>query len=251
MPNEFILEQSIDGYTTESALFATTEINGKRNAIFDGEGVWRWRAQSYLENNSFEEFDDFIGKTIQYLASNKRRSRLEVSNETFYYNNKSIKISAQYFDKNFVFDSRASLLISVTNTETKAKKEFPLLLKSNFYEVDLNNLEAGNYTYKVSVNGEAVSRSGKFTILNFNVEQQFLNADVTKLSRVATNTNGKAYFISESEQLISNLIEDNTFQKIQKSQQKTVPLIDWKYLLGLIVLSLSIEWFLRKYNGLI
>ncbi|PHS64683.1 MAG: hypothetical protein COB12_07990 [Flavobacterium sp.] len=251
VPNEFILEQSIDGYTTESALFATTEINGKRNAIFDGEDIWRWRAQSYLENNSFEEFDNFIGKTIQYLASNKRRSRLEVSNETFYYNNKSIKISAQYFDKNFVFDSRASLLISVTNTETKIKETFPLLLKSNFYEVDLNNLEAGNFSYKVSVNDDTVSRSGNFTILNFNVEQQFLNADVTKLSWVATNTKGKAYFISEQENLISNLIKDDTFQKIQKSEQKIVPLIDWKYLLGLIVLSLSIEWFLRKYNGLV
>ncbi|MCF6307282.1 MAG: VWA domain-containing protein [Flavobacteriaceae bacterium] len=251
VPNEFILEQSIDGYTTESALFATTEINGKRDAIFDGEGVWRWRAQSYLENNSFEEFDNFIGKTIQYLASNKRRSRLEVSNETFYYNNKSIKISAQYFDKNFIFDSRASLLISVTNTDTKDKKKFPLLLKSNFYEVDLNNLEAGNYSYKVSVNDEAVSRSGNFTILNFNVEQQFLNADVTKLSRVATNTKGKAYFISEQEKLISNLIKDDTFQKIQKSEQKIVALIDWQYLLGLIVLTLALEWFIRKYNGLL
>ncbi|MFK5982709.1 MAG: VWA domain-containing protein [Flavobacteriaceae bacterium] len=251
VPNEFILEQSIDGYTTESALFATTEINGKRDAIFDGEGVWRWRAQSYLENNSFEEFDNFIGKTVQYLASNKRRSRLEVSNESFYYNNKPIKISAQYFDKNFVFDSRSSLLISVTNTKTNSKKEFPLLLKSNFYEVDLNNLEARNYSYKVSVNGEAVSRSGNFTILNFNVEQQFLNADVTKLSKVATNTNGKAYYISEATTLINDLIENNTFQKIQKSKQKVVPLIDWKYLLGLIILSLSIEWFLRKYNGLI
>ena len=251
VPNEFILEQSIDGYTTESALFATTEINGKRDAIFDGEGVWRWRAQSYLENNSFEEFDNFIGKTIQYLASSKRRSRLEVSNETFYYNNKSIKISAQYFDKNFVFDSRANLLISVTNAETKERQEFPLLLKSNFYEVDLNNLEAGEYNYRVSVNGEAVSRSGNFTILNFNVEQQFLNAAVTKLVRVATNTNGKAYFISEQEKLITALLEEDAFQKIQKSEQKIVPLIDWKYLLGLIVLSLSIEWFLRKYNGLI
>jgi len=30
-----------------------------------------------------------------------------------------------------------------------------------------------------------------------------------------------------------------------------VPLIGWKYLLALLVLSLSIEWFLRKYKGLI
>ncbi len=251
VPNEIVLEQSIDGYTTEIPLLATSELNGRRNAIFDGEGFWRWRAQSYLNSNSFEDFDNFIGKLVQYLASNKRRSRLEVSNESFYYNNNSIKISAQYFDKNFVFDSRASLTISVENTATKVKKEFPLLLKRNFYEVNLSSLEAGEYRYKVTVDTESVARSGSFSILDFNVEQQFLNADVTKLSRLATNTNGKEYFISEATKLIDSLIENDAFQPIQKSEQKTVPLIDWKYLLGLIIIALSLEWFLRKYNGLI
>jgi len=251
VPNEMILEQFIDGFSTESPLLATSELNGNRNAIFDGEGFWRWRAQSFLETNNFEDFDNFFGKLVQYLASNERRSRLEVNSETFYYNNKPIRISAQYFDKNYVFDSRVSLFIKVINTETKSSTEFPMLLKNNFFEVDLNNLAAGEYQFSVSVKDESVSRSGSFTILDFNVEQQFLNADVTKLTRVATNTNGKAYFISESNSIITDLLADTRFQQIQKKEQKIVPLIDWEYLLGLIVLTLSIEWFLRKYNGLI
>ena len=90
-----------------------------------------------------------------------------------------------------------------------------------------------------------------FTILDFNVEQQFLNADVGKLQRIAKNTDGSSYFISESNALIQALIESNNFQNIERSEQKVVPLIDWKYLLGLIVLALSAEWFIRKYNGLI
>ena len=251
VPNEIILEQIIDGFSTDTPLLATSELNGNRNAIFDGEGFWRWRAQSFLTENSFEDFDNFIGKLVQYLASNERRSRLEVSSETFYYNNNPIRISAQYFDKSFVFDSRVNLFIKVTNSDTNTSNEFPMLLKNNFFEVDLNSLTAGEYQFSVFAKEEEVSRSGSFTILDFNVEQQFLNADVTKLTRVATNTNGKAYFISESESIISDLLEDNRFQSIQKREQKIVPLIDWKYLLGLIVLTLSLEWFLRKYNGLI
>ncbi|MFT5679087.1 MAG: hypothetical protein ACI9FY_001636, partial [Patiriisocius sp.] len=47
------------------------------------------------------------------------------------------------------------------------------------------------------------------------------------------------------------LVSDARFATIQKSEQKTVPLIDWKYLLGLIALTLALEWFIRKYNGLI
>lgn len=251
IPHEIILEQSIQGISSEYAMLATMELDGKRNAIWDGEGFWKWRSAVYLESNTFKSFDDFIGNIVQYLASSKRRSRLEVTNESFYYNNNTIRITAQYFDQNFVFDSRGSLTISVVNTETKKITEFPLLLKNNFYSVDLNSLPAGEYNYTVSVQDETIARSGNFSILDFNVEQQFLHANVAKLERVASNTGGKKYFSNQSQNLINDLLQDDRYQQIQKSEQKVVPLIDWKSLLLIIVLTLVSEWFIRKYNGLI
>jgi hypothetical protein len=251
VPHEVVLNQTVSGFNTENPMLATTEINGKRDALWDAEELWKWRAQSFLQNNNFQEFDEFVGKLIQYLASNKRRSRLEVSNESFYYNNIPIKISAQYFDKNYVFDTRASLTISAVHQESKQRTVFPMLLKNNFYEVTVNSLPAGEYAFTVAVGEEAIARSGSFTILDFNVEQQFGNADVAKLNRVATNTNGTTYFPNQIDGLIESLINDNRFQSIQKSEQKIVPLIDWKYFLSLIVLFLIAEWFIRKYNGLI
>lgn len=251
VPNEVMLEQTINRIPSESPLLATMEMNGKRNALWDGEGFWRWRASSYLKTESFQEFDAFIGGLVQYLASNKRKSRLEVASETFYYNNNPIKISAQYFDKNYVFDNRASLKITVINSETEKQTVFPMLLRNNYYEVDLNSLPAGEYKFTVSVANEAISSSGSFTILDFNVEQQFLNADVSKLQRVAQTTNGTAYFATQGDALINDLVENTNYQNIERSELKVIPLIDWKYLLALIVLALAAEWFIRKYNGLI
>ena len=250
-PHDIVLEQYIDGIASESPMLVTMEVDGVRHAIWDGENIWKWRAQCFIDTDSFEDFDAFLGKMIQYLASNKRRSRLEVTNEGYYYNNNSIKVSAQYFDQNFIFDSRASLLITVTNSETKDKIVLPMLLKNNFYDIDLNSLSAGEYQYTVAVSDQTVMRSGNFTILDFDVEEQFLNADVTKLNKLATNTGGKAFFITETSEILSALIKDDSFQLTQKRAQKVVPLIDWKYLLGLIVFLLTSEWFLRKYNGLI
>lgn len=176
---------------------------------------------------------------------------MEVSYETFYYNNNPLTISAQYFDNNFVFDNRAQLTITVQHKDTEAVTTFPMLLKNNFYEVDLNSLPAGDYNFTVSVKDTGIARSGSFTILEFNVEKQFLNANVTKLRRVATHTGGEAYFMDQSEALIELLLTNEAYKPIQKTDQKVVPLIDWKYLLGLIVLALATEWFVRKYNGLI
>lgn len=251
VPHEMMLEQKISGIATGNPLLATMEINGKRDAILDGEGFWRWRAQGYLDSGSFQGFDDFIGNLVQYLASNKRRSRLEVASETFYYNNNPIKISAQYFDKNYVFDSRAALSITVTEAETKKQTVFPMLLRHNYFEVDLNSLPAGEYSFTVAAQNDAVSSSGSFSILDFNVEQQFLNADIGKLGRVAQTTGGKSYFPDDSHSLMEGLINNTEFQNIERSELKVVPLVDWKYLLALIVLALASEWFIRKYNGLI
>ena len=251
VPNQVLLDQFIGGIASESPMLVTMEVDGNRHALWDGQGIWKWRAQSYLETDSFEDFDDFFGKIIQYLASNKRRSRLEVAANSFYYNNGNVSVSAQYFDKNFVFDSRASLSISVTNTETNEKVTLPMLLRNNVFEIDLNMLTAGVYTYTVTDTGQTVARSGSFTVLDFNVEQQFLNAQVTKLNKLALNTGGELFFITENEVIINALLADNRYQQIQKRAQKVVPLIDWEYLLGLIILLLSAEWFIRKYNGLI
>lgn len=249
--HEVLMSQSISGILTNSPLLATIEEDGKRNAIWDAEGMWRWRAESYIENDNFSEFDDFIGKLIQYLASNKKRSRLEVQSESFYYNHAPIKITSQYFDKNYEFDDRVPLNITISNIDNKKQQTFPLLLKNKFFEVDLSSLEAGEYSYTVSVKEENITRSGSFTILEFNVEQQFLNADVEKLQRLSEKKNGESYFISESEKIFKELLEDDRYQNIQRSEAKILPLIDWKYLLLILVISLSAEWFIRKYNGLI
>lgn len=251
IPHQSMLDQTVQGLATGNAMLATMEISGRREALWDGEGFWRWRARNYINSGSFQGFDDFMGNIVQYLASNKRRNRLEVEAENFYYGNSPIKISAQYFDKNYVFDDRASLEVEVKNTETGNSTVFPMLLRNNFYQVDLSNLPAGDYLYEVSTTDKTVSASGNFTILEFDVESQFLNADIAKLGRVAQQTGGQEYFISQGKDVIQDLLRNENFQNIQKSQQKVLPLIDWKYLLALIVLALAAEWFIRKYNGLV
>lgn len=248
---DILLYRTIGNISTENPLWITLEDNGIRESVLFGEGVWRWRAQNYLNTKSFQAFDDFFGKLIQYTASNKQKSRLNTISESFYYGNASIKIKAEYFTKNYEFDRRGNLTITIKNKDTQAIQTTPMLLKNSSYDVELSNLSAGNYEYTVRVTGENISRSGSFTILEYDVEQQLLNADVTKLKQLATNTEGKAYYMDQYELLVTDLIKDSRYQAIQKSKENVVSLIDWKYLLVLIIGALTIEWFMRKYNGLI
>ena len=251
VPTEIILYKTINGTQLKEALLSTFETNGRREGILIGEGIWRWRSQSYLDNQSFTNFDDFMGKLVQYLSSNQQKTRLNVTYESFYNGNDDVKISAQYFNKNYEFDATATLNITLKNKGTEATRTFPFILKNTNYEVDLSGLPAGDYSFTVSVANENISKSGEIKILDYNVEQQFLNANVTKLQTLATNSQGTSYFIGDTKTLIDSLMNDNRFVTIQKSSKNVVPLIDWKFLLAIIALSLSAEWFIRKYNGLI
>ncbi len=246
-----ILYKSINSNIIEEPLMVTFEDNGRREAILLGENIWRWRAQSYLNNKSFQQFDDFIGKLVQYLSSNKQRRRLNIDYESFYNGNGSINITAQFFNKSYEFDAKGKLNIVLKETNKDSTTTLPFVLKQNNYQVDLSSFPSGDYDFTVIANNGEVSQSGHLKILDYSVEQQFLNANETKLQQVATNSFGAAYFIDNTNALVSDLLSDSRYVTIQKSVKKNVPLIDFKYLLLLIALSLAIEWFLRKYNGLI
>ena len=248
---EPIIFKRINDIETNEPLLVTLEDGKMRNGLLLGENIWKWRAQSYLNQDTFNAFDNFISKLIQYLASSEQKSRLNVTFESFYNGSSDINITAQFFNKNFEFDSIAQIQITLKNKEIDTVVTRPFILKNTVYQVDLSGLSAGSYDFTVSANNGEARKSGQLKILDYNVEQQFLNANVTKLQRVATNSNGKSYFIDDATTIINDLINDNRFATIQKSNKNIVPLIDFKYLLAFMALSLALEWFIRKYNGLI
>lgn len=251
VPNDVILSKSVNGIDTNQPMLSTFEIGSTKHALLSGEGLWRWRAQSFLESESFNDFDNFIGKLVQYLSSNKKRTRLNIDYKSFYNGNDDVIITAQYFNKNYEFDNSAALTIVLKNKEDNSVREVPLLLSNGSYSVDLSGISSGSYDFTIKHNTESIAASGSFEVLEYNVEQQFLNADVEKLQSLAKNSDGNAVFNTEIEGLISELLTDSRYATIQKSTKNIVPLIDWKYLLGIIALSLFAEWFIRKYNGLI
>ena len=193
----------------------------------------------------------FIDKIIQFLASNNSKKSLIVAHESFYNSGEAIEISAQYFNKNYEFDEKARLTIAVTNTKTKQTKNYDLLKGNNSYKVNLDGFTAGNYTFSVKELNSKTTYSSQFEILDFDIEKQFVNPNFDKLSQLATHTNGKVYLPNQVDDLIQELLKNNEYKVVQKNVIKNTPLIDWIWLLVIIVSVLATEWFVRKYIGLL
>ena len=246
-----LLSSKIRAIATNSPLLAFAENQGKRAAYLLGENSWKWRLQAHVNNQSFEKYDVFIDKIIQFLASKTSKKSLVVEHDSFYNSGESIEISAQFFNKNYEFDEKARLTIAVTNTKTKQTKNYDLLKGINSYKVNLDGLNAGSYSFTVKELNSNTAYSSNFEILDFDIEKQFVNPDVEKLQQLAQLTNAKAYYPNEIDELIKSLLENKEYMSIQKNVVTKTPLIDLIWLLVLISITLAIEWFVRKYNGLL
>ena len=246
-----LLSSKIRNVSTNAPLLAFAENQGKRTAFLLGENSWKWRLQSHVDNQSFEKYDVFMDKIIQYLASSTSKKSLVVSHESFYNSGEEIIINAQYFNKNYEFDEKARLTIAVVNAATKQTKNYDLLKGSNSFSANLEGLPAGKYNFTVKELNSNTSYASHFEILDFDIEKQFVNPDVLKLQQLAQQTGGKAFFEDQADQLINTLLENKEYKSIEKNISSKTPIIDWVWLLILIATLLTIEWFVRKYNGLL
>ena len=247
--HQTLLYQQINGIKSNQPLLVTFDENSHKSGILFGEGIWKWRSTSFLSENSFYNFDQFIGDLVQYLASNKKRIRLDSNIETEYSTNTSINISAFYRDKNYKFDTRASLEINVTNINTKKTLTYPFRLTNDSYQTIIENLNSGTYTYKIVVLDQPLNIKGQFTIKKEQIEQQFTNANFNKLLKIADRTGGEVYFKNEVTKLKKALLNSKSFYPTQKKMIVAKQLIDWKWILILIISSFTLEWFWRKYLG--
>lgn len=246
-----LLNSNIRSINSTNPLLSFYENQGKRGAYLFGSSIWKWRSNSFLETKSFEKFDLFMDKIIQFLSSNDQKKSLIVNHERFYNIGDNIEITAQYFNKNYEFDENAKLSINIYNSESKTRKVYDLLKSASNFKVSFDGLNAGNYTFEVKELNSNTTYSSSFNILDYDVEKQFSNADLIKMNQLATQTSAKVYFPNQIDELINSLLKNQDYVSIEKNNTTKKPIIDVFWLLVLLCISLGAEWFIRKYRGLL
>ena len=248
---ETLLNKYRDDKFISDPLWFTFENNESRNSVILGEDLWKWRMQSFIQESNFITFDSFISKTIQYLDDKKQNNRLVIDYKSIYDGKQDLLITAQYYNKNYELYLNAEISVKFKNNITGDLIEVPMNINTYFYEIDLNILESGSYSFEVNVNNEMHNKSGIIEILEFNIEEQLVNVNIDDLKQLSVDTGGKLFSSSQVNELIKQLISDIRFKSIQKTTKKSVHLLDITLVLFLLFTSISLEWFIRKYNGLI
>ncbi|NNL07914.1 MAG: VWA domain-containing protein [Croceitalea sp.] len=251
LPHEVLITQEIKGVSLDDPLMFLINKKGAQEVVILGENSWKWRLQAYRNEQSFESFDSFMGKILLFLSEDQQKERLTLTYSTVYQNSSEANIRASYFDELYNFDTNATLFCTIRKADNGFVREIPMLLQNNYYEVDLSDLPAGNYSFTVMSKKDKRSKSGSFLILDYDLEKQFLSANYQKLERLAARTGGQVFYPDNASGMVDFLMKDNRFTPVEKSKENVVSLIDFRILLAFMALSLAAEWFIRKYNGLL
>ncbi|MDX1315110.1 MAG: VWA domain-containing protein, partial [Eudoraea sp.] len=206
-PHDILLEQRIRGVDIGEPMLAIVQNSDEREAVLFGENIWKWRMQSFRNKQSFDEFEALLGKIIRLLSTNTSKNRLNLDYENTFQGVENARVRATYFDRAYQFDGNAELQIQIRPKDGTAT-ERNMLLKQGYYEADLSDLEPGDYEFTVSVEEEELSRSGSFTILEYDVERLFLSSNYQKLDRLSERSGGKLFFPDQIDSLLIDLTDN-------------------------------------------
>lgn len=242
-----ILMTKINNVKTDAPLFFILQDGQHKRSVLGAENLWKWKTKSYRNTSDFENFNTFINQHVQFLASNDPKQRLEISSESFYNQGVDNEIKAQYYDANFRFDPNATLELKFKNKNTNATFSSQMLVKNQRYTANISQLAPGEY--QASLTKGDFRKEVSFQVLAYSPEKISKTANIDAITQ--SFSKNQIFLFDDTEAFVLQLLASENYYNIQISHTKPVLLIEIKYLLIILVLLLSVEWFARKYFGLI
>lgn len=246
-----LLTQKIGSVQTAYPLLTFDDALGKKSAVICGEGLWRWKIYDYRENKNFDAFNELVTKTVQYLAvkEDKRPFRVRIPKNIFY-ENEAVSFQAELYNDSYELINEPDVSITLTDD---TGKEFPFVFSktANAYLLEAGTFPAGNYAFRASVNagGRQLSFDGKFTIVPMQLEAFSTAANHRLLYQLSEKSGGKMFYPSELSALGDSISASNALKPVMYSTFKTESIINIWWLLAIFLGMLSVEWFIRKYEG--
>jgi hypothetical protein len=243
--------QKLGSVQTTNPLWVLQQSGQVRSGVIAAEGLWRWRMYDFVQHNNSALVDEMIQKTVQYLVvkQDKKPFRCVVS-KAINSTNDAIAFDAELYNDNYELITPNDVSIVITNGKSE-RLSYTLNKQEKNYSLNIGNLSAGDYQFeaRTTYNGKNYSEQGSFKVVDIDVETANTVADFSTLGQLARNYDGAFLYASQTKDLAAMLQSSGGFKSLLRSELNSEPLINWKWIFGVLTGLLVIEWFIRKRNG--
>lgn len=245
-----LLNQKIGNVETNNPLFIFFQQNDKKNAILFGEGIWKWRMQEYLINKNNHATNELISKTVQFLSVKDDKSKFRIIHNNSYFENEEVVIKAELYNDSYELINEPEVKFSVVNSDNK-KYNFLFNKTAKSYFLNVGFLTPGAYEFvaETTLGKKKYVQNGKFQVIPLVLEANNTTADFQLLQNLAQKNDGRMFLPSQINELQAEINQNENISSIIFEEQNIKELINLKWIFFLLLLLLSLEWFLRKQNG--
>ncbi|MCS6928771.1 MAG: hypothetical protein NZM43_04655 [Saprospiraceae bacterium] len=248
---QVVLYKRIGRVDTEQPLLVVGETDGIRCGVLLGEGLWKWRLFDYMQHNNHQIFNEIIGKTILYLSQREDKRKFRVSlDQSIFNENEPIFFNAELYNDNYELINTPDVALSIRNAEGK---EFLYTFNKigNAYRLNAGILPVGNYTFRAttSLNNQTLTYEGRFSVQPIQLEDFATTANHSILRQLSAQHGGEMVYPRDLLSIADKIKQMSNIKPVIYQSTQTTPLIHLKWVFFLLVLLLSLEWFLRRYFG--
>ncbi len=245
-----VYHQKIGNVTTNEPLIAFNEVNGIKEGVILGEGLWRWRISNYQQAQNHDAFEEIIGKVVQYLSVKTDKRLFKVNHQNTYKEGENILLDANLYNESFEPINEPDIKINIINEAGKSFS-YQFSKNENAYFINIPSLPVGNYRFQATtkVGDKQLKENGSFVVKQVNIEALNTTANHQLLNAIANKTGAKMVFPDQIEILEKLLNSKEDIVPISYSEEKLQDLVNLKWVFYLLIALLTIEWFLRKRFG--
>lgn len=248
---QVLLYQKIGSVETPYPLLAYSDYNGQKQAVLSGEGIWRWALMEYFETEKSDVTKELLTKTIQYISQKEDKRQFRAfTDKKNYQENENVLFDAQLYNDNYELINTSEVTLSITNPDNE-RFDYIFSKSNNYYVANAGRFPEGNYNYRARTeyNGKELVSNGSFTVQSLMKENYDLTARHDILDQLSEKTGGEFIYPRDITRLDSLIANDQSIKSIAYQQTSTHSILDWPWLLLILLALLSLEWFARRYFG--
>lgn len=245
------MTQRIGVVETENPLLLFNTNGEQKSGVFLGDGLWRWKLRDFADHENHDLFNELISKIVQYLSVKADKSFFRVKTRKVINENEEVELEAEVYNNSYELITEPEVTIVITN-ESDKKFNYTFSKTGLGYRLNVGILPPGEYSYKATTNNgtKAQEQRGFFTVKEIVAEKINAVADHKLLQQLSTKSNGKLFYSNQLTQLKDLLANSENIKTITYSHKDVKDLIDIKTIFFILLALLSLEWFIRKRNGL-
>ena len=248
--SEVVIAQQVGMQITSKPIIFVNEANGRKLAFVTAEGFWKWKLYDYANTKNNVAFNELFSKLTQYLVLQEDKSKFRIDYKKQFSENSNIYFEASLYNESYelINDKEISLVIQ---NEKGDEFDYEFSKSLERYNLNLGVLDVGKYTFLAKVKGRELVRKGSFDVRAIQLEQLYTVANHNLLYQLANISGGKLFFPNQLDKIIIAIEKSkNNFISVS-SKEKLKGMINIPLILLILLVLISLEWFLRKYNGLI